>query len=535
MWQRQTERAMQLVAFAEQEATRLGSNRVDPEHLLLALTRVPDSVAARVLERFGIPLDALAAEIEPRIPRDTDEPVGITLELAPASRAVLNSASDEARRFRDNYVGTEHFLLGLIRQTDTIASRALVELGADLERTRNEVRSTHDRDEEATALSDSIREQMRNLAVFRQAEELQSPETDDWSYVRALQALVKRSSEERSVRAAQANAVLAVELGRAACRKMFDLCGAYELTKEQAWAVIATARVLKETLGITKIAHRQILEGKTLAMVFERSALRTRVTCETGMFQLGGQAIHLEQGHMIEQGAVAVSDVTRSLETWVDGLLVRVFDHDLVRLMAEHSRVPVINGVSDQEHPCEALSAMLTVWERRGRLEGSKLAVVGNKRHIMQSLMQLGALMGMEVAVACPEGWAPEHGVLTRARQYASENQGSVAITHDVSEAIRGAHVIYTDAWSAATPDDDPVERERLLAGLQVNETVARLASPDFIFMHCLPARRGLEVTSGVIDGPHSVVFHQAENRIHAQKAIISILLGRSRRAVPEG
>ncbi len=526
MWQRMTERANQVLAFAEQEAARLGGTRVEPEHVLLALARESDATATRVLERLGLHLESIAREVEVRLPHG-HAGTGEAMVVTPATKAVLNSAYEEARRLRDNYIGTEHLLLGLIRQHDSLAARGLSAQGADLERTRNEVQATHNRDEETQVLNETLREQMQKLVAFRQEEERQAAETgeDVWSYVKALLALSRRAPEERSARSAEANAVLGVDLARAACRGLTDLRGIEDLTREQAWAFLAAARVLKETLNISKTAHRGLLDGKTLAMVFERPALRTRVTFETGMFQLGGHAISMHQLDSVAGRPELTADLARSLELWVDGLLARAFSHQSIAELAQFSRVPVINGLSSREHPCEALAAFLTLWERRGSVEGQKVVFVGNKRHVAQSLMLLGAKLGAHMVLVTPENWVPEPELLRAARADAEAVGGSVTHSHDARSACGGADVIYTDAWADVSAEEDPVQVQKRLGGLQVNEELIALAKPDFLFMHCLPARRGVEVTPEVIDGPNSVIFHQAENRLHAQKAVLAVLL----------
>lgn len=532
MWQRMTQRANQVLAFAEEEAARLGGTRVEPEHLLLGLAREQDSTAMRVLERLGLHLESLAEEVEARLPHG-HEGIGEKIEVTPATKAVLNTAYDEARRLRDSFIGTEHLLLGLIRQHDSLAARVLAGQGAELERTRNEVAATHNRDEESQELSASLREQMRKLVAFRQDETNRSgdgaPTEDPWSYTQALLALSRRVADERSSRSAEANAVLAVDLARAACRGLGDLQGIADLSREQAWALLALGRVFKETLHISKTAHREILAGKTLAMVFERPALRTRVTFETGMFQLGGHALAMAQSDSVAGRPEMSADLARSLELWVDGILARAFLHPSIAELAQFSRVPVINGLSDQEHPCEGLAAFQTIWERRGAIEGQKVVFIGNKRHVAQSLLLLGAKLGAHMVLATPEGWAPEAAVLAAARADAEAVGGSVIVTADAQAACRDADVIYTDAWADVAHGEDPEAAEARLQGLQVNEALAALAKPDYLFMHCLPARRGVEVTPEVIDGPNSVVFHQAENRLHAQKAVLAVLLGGAR------
>ncbi|MFN3649482.1 MAG: ornithine carbamoyltransferase [Armatimonadota bacterium] len=320
--------------------------------------------------------------------------------------------------------------------------------------------------------------------------------------------------------------MVAVDLARQKCAGLRHLRGVEDLSRDQAWALLSLARVLKETAAFNRTAHRDILPGRTLAMVFEKPSLRTRVSFETGMFQMGGHAIYLGPSDISLGKRETVADVAHNLERMVDGVMARVFAHATVQELAANSRVPVINGLCDREHPCQALADLLTVWEQRGDIEGRKIAYVGDGNNVAHSLLLLGAKLGAHVAVATPKGYEPDAGIVSAAQAAARESGSSVQVTHDPREACAEADVIYTDVWASMGQESEAAERAQVFAPYQVNAALFEAARPDAVFLHCLPAHRGEEVAGEVMDGPRSVVFDQAENRLHAQKAVLAVLLG---------
>jgi ornithine carbamoyltransferase len=271
--------------------------------------------------------------------------------------------------------------------------------------------------------------------------------------------------------------------------------------------------------------YADALAGKTLFMYFEKPSLRTRVTFEAGMTQLGGHAIYYTAAEGRIGVRESVEDVARNLERWVEGAMCRTFSHDLVRDLARLARIPVINGLTDQLHPCQALADYLTLQEVKGDLPGRHLAYVGDGNNVANSLMEGGAKLGVHVTVVHPEGFGPHPALVEACRLAAEETGARITVTTD-REAVRGADAVYTDVWASMGQEAEAEARKRAFAPYQVNAALMAKAGPDAIFMHCLPAHRGDEVTDEVADAPQSVIFQEAENRLHAQKAVLLLLLG---------
>jgi ornithine carbamoyltransferase len=296
-----------------------------------------------------------------------------------------------------------------------------------------------------------------------------------------------------------------------------DLLRIADLTRAEIEAVLGVARRLKAELRAG--TPHPLLAGRTLAMIFEKPSLRTRVTFEVGMVQLGGAAIHLAPGDIRLGERESAGDIARNLERWVDVVMARTFLHQSVADLAAGARIPVINGLSDLHHPCQVLSDCFTLVEHRGRLDGVRVAFIGDGNNMVHSWMDAANRLGFDFMLACPPGYEPDPTIV-------AEAGARVTVTHDVAAAARGADVIYTDVWTSMGQEAEAKARRRAFAPYQVNERVVRLARPDSIVMHCLPAHRGEEITDDVLDGPQSVVFDQAENRLHVQKAIMVWLLG---------
>ena len=264
------------------------------------------------------------------------------------------------------------------------------------------------------------------------------------------------------------------------------------------------------------------LTGRTMALIFEKPSLRTRVTFEVGMVQLGGASVYLAAQEIGFGKRETVPDIARNLSRWVDIVTARVFSHATVEGLARHATIPVINGLSDREHPCQAMADLFTLWERGLDLGKSRLAWIGDGNNVCHSVLLLGARLGMDVIVATPPGYEPDATVVERCRR----RGGKVALTTDAREAAEGADVVYTDVWISMGQEAERERRHEAFQRYQVNETLLRFASPKALIMHCLPAHRGEEITDTVLDGPQSVILDQAENRLHAQKAVILHLLG---------
>jgi ornithine carbamoyltransferase len=272
--------------------------------------------------------------------------------------------------------------------------------------------------------------------------------------------------------------------------------------------------------------YRNALAAKNVALFFEKPSLRTRLTFEVGIASMGGASFFVDQrGSRIDERE-KLSDVAHNLERWVDGIILRTFDHATVTGMAQHARVPVINALTDHEHPCQALADYFTLQEKFGDVKKLKLAWVGDGNNVAHSLMLTAAALGSSIAVATPKGYEPDAHVTAVALNFAAQTGAKIAVMNDPVAAVTGADAIYTDVWASMGQESEAAQRNGIFGAFQVNEQLFATAAPHAVFMHCLPAHRGDEVTDAVIDSPRSVVFDEAENRMHVQKAILLMLLG---------
>ncbi len=303
-----------------------------------------------------------------------------------------------------------------------------------------------------------------------------------------------------------------------------DLLSVADLSRDE------IRRLLSETIELKAKGWLSVLERKTLALVFEKPSLRTRVSFEVAMRQLGGQAIYLSPAEVGLGKRESVADVARVLSRYVDAIAARTFAHQTLEVMARYAHVPVINGLSDLEHPCQALADMVTVIEKKGELHGLTIAFIGDGNNVARSLLLAAVLTGMHFRIASPRGYEIEESLLQRARGEAAITGGSVFTTGDPCLAARGADVVYTDVWASMGQEAEAALRRTVFAGYQVNEEVMSVAAKDAIIMHPLPAHHGDEIAEGILDSPHSVVFDQAENRMHLQKALLLRLLAHEAR-----
>jgi ornithine carbamoyltransferase len=272
-------------------------------------------------------------------------------------------------------------------------------------------------------------------------------------------------------------------------------------------------------------AYRDALQGKTLALIFEKPSLRTRVSFDVGMHQLGGFCLYLSPAEISLGKRESIHDVAKNLERMVQGIVIRTFAHEIVEEMAAHCDIPVINGLTDFSHPCQAMADFLTICEVKGRVKGIKLAFVGDGNNVAHSLLFAGGQLGAEVCIGSPHGYEPRVDAVAWALHRASQTGGKVTVTNDPKAAVAGADIVYTDVWTSMGQESERAARRQVFRPYQVNGKLFALAKPDAIFMHCLPAHRGEEVTADVIDSEHSVAFQQAENRLHVQKAILIELM----------
>ncbi|WP_296868686.1 ornithine carbamoyltransferase [uncultured Methanobrevibacter sp.] len=267
------------------------------------------------------------------------------------------------------------------------------------------------------------------------------------------------------------------------------------------------------------------LEGKTLAMIFQKSSTRTRVSFDVGMYQLGGRAIFLSSNDLQMGRGEPIYDTAKVLSRFVDGIMIRAVEHCDVVELAQHSDVPVISGLTNVEHPCQALADVLTIKEHFGTFENKKICFVGDGNNVCNSLLLISPLLGMDMSIACPKGYEPNEHVLRIANEYAKEMNTKITVSDDLNVALDNVDVVYTDVWVSMGDEAEELQRKAALSPYQVDSDLMNLANEGAIFMHCLPAVRDQEVTTAVIDGPNSVVFDQAENRLHAQKAILYYFL----------
>ena len=276
--------------------------------------------------------------------------------------------------------------------------------------------------------------------------------------------------------------------------------------------------LIDSAIKLKQGGKKPLLEGRILALMFEKPSLRTRVSFDVAMKQLGGDAIYLSQAEVGLGQREPISDVARVLSRYVDGIVARTFAHSSVELLAKHASIPVINGLSDEEHPCQVLSDLLTIYEKKGRLEGLTLAYIGDANNVANSLLLATSIMGIDFRIASPKGYEPKGKILAQARK--------THFTQDPKEAVENADVVYTDVWTSMGQEAEAEKRKAAFSSYQVDRELLALAKKDAIFMHPLPAHHGEEIAEGLLDLPQSVVFDQAENRLHMQKAILVKLLG---------
>jgi ornithine carbamoyltransferase len=304
-----------------------------------------------------------------------------------------------------------------------------------------------------------------------------------------------------------------------------DLIAESDLTRQDLHLIFELAANVKAAPR----AYTRALQGKQLAMIFEKPSLRTRATFEVGMTSMGGFALYLDHANQHLGEREAIKDIARNLERWVDGIMARTFSHASIVELAENASIPVINGLSDLLHPCQALADFFTLEEKFGRLRGLKLAYVGDGNNMCHSLMVAGAKLGVSIHIATPPGFEPQAEIVEGARTFGRHTGARIRISHDPFEAVCGASAVYTDVWASMGHEYEAGDRTNVFAPYQVNETLMTAADSGAVFMHCLPAHRGLEVADAVIDSPCSIVFDQAENRLHVQKALLILLMAAGR------
>ncbi|UOE77093.1 ornithine carbamoyltransferase [Parageobacillus thermoglucosidasius] len=302
-----------------------------------------------------------------------------------------------------------------------------------------------------------------------------------------------------------------------------DFLTLIDISTEDIYDLLALAEELKQK-QLAGQSHAP-LAGKTLAMIFEKPSTRTRVSFEVGMTQLGGSALYLNSSDLQLGRGETIADTARVLSQYVDAIMIRTFAHSKLEELAAYATIPVINGLTDDDHPCQALADLLTIYEVKKTLKGLKLAYVGDGNNVANALMIAAAKVGMDCVIACPAGYEPKEKYIDAAEQIGKQTGATVAVTHAPVEAVANADVIYTDVWTSMGQEQESEQRLTVFQPFQVNGELVKHAKQDYLFLHCLPAHRGEEVTAEVIDGPNSFVFQQARNRLHAQKAVLLSLL----------
>jgi len=296
-----------------------------------------------------------------------------------------------------------------------------------------------------------------------------------------------------------------------------------DLSVEETYQIFDLSRILKQKQLIGE-PHR-VLEGKTLGMIFTKPSTRTRVSFETGIYQLGGLGMYFGPNDLQLGKSESIADTAKVLSRYLNGIMIRTFDHRDVVDLAKHASIPVINGLTDLLHPCQILADLFTILEKKGKLQGLKLAFIGDGNNVAHSLLHGCSIVGMNISIASPAGYKPSKVIVNEALKNAKYMRSKVEIVDDPLKAVRGADIVYTDVWASMGQEKEADERKKKFVKYQVNSKLVRNAKNDYLFMHCLPAHRGDEVTNEVADSPNSVIFDEAENRLHVQKAVMALLM----------
>lgn len=302
-----------------------------------------------------------------------------------------------------------------------------------------------------------------------------------------------------------------------------DFLSIHDLSVDEIYQILDFTKILKAKQKAGE--PHQLLKGKTLGMIFQKSSTRTRVSFEVGMYQLGGSALFLSSNDLQIGRGEPVKDTGRVLSRYLDGIMIRTFSHLEVEELAEYSSIPVINALTDLLHPCQAMADIFTAIEYKGDLKGRKLCYIGDGNNMVNSLLHICAKVGMDISVATPPNYAPDATIVEQAVAAAKTSGSKISILDDPFAAAQDADVLYTDVWASMGKEGEQAIRKQAFAGFQINSTIMQVAKKDAIVMHCLPAHRGEEITEDVLEGPNSVVFVEAENRLHVQKAIMALLM----------
>lgn len=480
-WDHLSYRARAAVDAALSSAAERGDTLVTPLHLLLGIVQDGAGSAARALARLNVPVVDLRTELENGLPRHGDaRSTDRELELRTATRNAVAQAELSARSDGDSQITTARLLMGILADANSRAAALLINKGMDLGALRVIVAEQKGEDEGRPPVK---MEQLANLTVS--------------------QLIVRSQLKGRSV-------LRVSDLSPADVAIIFAVA-------EKLKARRVSGRVRDETA----VMH----QGKTLAMVFQKPSLRTRVTFEIGMTQLGGHAIHLGPDEIGVGERESPADVARNLERWVNGIVARTFTHKMIEDLAANCAIPVINGLSDFEHPCQALADLFTLLERYGRLAGLTLAYVGDSNNVARSLAELCARTGVNMRIAAPEGYQFDDAFIRGVNVTANSTGAKIEMLTDPKAAAKDADAVYTDVWASMGQEAETKKRHDDFQGYQLNTELLSVARPNAAVMHCQPAHRGEEISGDAMDSPNSVIFDEAENRLHVQKALLALTL----------
>jgi len=301
-----------------------------------------------------------------------------------------------------------------------------------------------------------------------------------------------------------------------------DILSVADLSKDEIYAI------LEETKRLKKLSFKDgssLLQNRVLGLLFEKPSTRTRTSFEVAMFQLGGNAIYLRSDELQLRRGEPIKDTARVLSQYLNGLVIRIHEQETLDQFAEHSKIPIINGLSDLEHPTQILCDLYTILEAKGKLEGLKLAWIGDGNNVCNSWLLGCSIIGMDIVVACPKGYEPNERILERAREYAAISNSKLSVINDPREAVKDADVLYTDVWVSMGQEEEVKERRRAFKGYQIDDALIKVAKDDAIVMHCLPAHRGMEITDEALEGKQSVIWRQSENKLHGAKAILGSII----------
>ena len=483
-----TRNGRKAMLWAQVEAMRRGDGYVEPEHLLLGLLHGEETGALRLLQRMGLDgedvRNAAAANLAPESAGNRIE----NSQLSPVAKKVVTQARRETEATGDDYVGTEHLLLAILRGGENKADGEEIQSGATLV-VLNELGVSYEK------AAETIRSLAPEEGVVSTIRPPADPAPD-----------VPRKPAPRS------KPVPGFLKGR-------NLLSVNDFATDEILALFELTRAIKTG------REWDIAQKKTLALVFEKPSLRTRVTFGVAMTRLGGQHVYLGRDEIGLNTRETAADVARGLSRWVDAIAARTFSDETVGELAAYATVPVINALSDKEHPCQAFADFYTILESRSDTRGMKLVYVGDGNNVAQSLMLLAPRMGTHITIACPPGYEPAPELCEQAHQLAQAHGTRFEITHDALSASDDADILYTDVWTSMGQESENAMRQTDFAGFQVSSDLIREAKDDVLVLHCLPAHRGEEITGEVIDGPHSGVWNQAENRLHVQQALLAAVL----------